>query len=398
MALKLTKRAIDALTSDDPKGRRFYDSQLVGFFVTVYPDGRKVFGARYGGRKGRRRVTLGTYGPLTVDGAREAASRTLAQARLAAIGQAPDPATTRNRRRECPTWGGWTAIYVERVKLEKKSGAQDERYLGLSETSGTPFRAFRHRLSSRLLADLVADDFLRFRDTLKGTPIQANRWVAAVRGCLSAAVKAGFLSANPARDIPKFREGTPRQRVLSAQETTALLAAIDAEEDPHARAGLLLLASTGARLSEALHARWEDISGLDGDRPVWTIPSPKAGKPQAVPLPENAAQVLRRLPRLGPYIVAGRKSLAPRRDLKGPWGRALERAGLGGSGLVVHDLRRSHGLEIYRSSGLLAAQRILRHADARTTERVYAPISAEELREAQERRSRTLKFRAKRAG
>lgn len=388
---RLTKRTLDALKSDDPRGKRVYDSSLPGFYVTVYPD-RKVFGVRYGGRKGRKRLTLGAYGPLTLEAAREAASRALAQAKLAQIGQALDPATTRNRRRECPTWGAWTAIYLERVKLEKKSAAQDERYLGLAEEAGGSFRALRARWGSRLLSDLSTDDLLRFRDTLKATPVQANRWLAAVRSCLSAAVRAGFLSTNPARDIPPFREGTPRQRVLSPTETKALLGAIRGEEDPHARAGLLLLLGTGARLSEALRARWEDFADLDGPRPVWTIPSPKAGTPQAVPLPLDVAQVLDALERRGPYVVAGADRLKPRADLKGPWRRALTRAGLAQAGLVVHDLRRSHGLEVYRTSGLLAAQKLLRHSDPRITAKVYVPLAAEDLRAAQEKRSRLLKF------
>jgi integrase len=188
-------------------------------------------------------------------------------------------------------------------------------------------------------------------------------------------------------------EGPPRQRVLSPAETDALLRAIDAEEDVHARAGLLLLMTTGARLTEALRAKWEDLSDLEGDRPMWTIPSPKAGTPQAVPLPAKAVKVLLRLPRLGPFIVVGRQRLRPRKDLKGPWARALERAKLSDAGLAIHDLRRSHGLEVYRTSGLLAAQKLLRHSDPRITAKVYVPLAAEDLRGAQEKRAKLLKFK-----
>ena len=397
MARKLTKRVIDSLKSDTTKGTRVYDSKLAGFYVTAFPDGRKTFGVRYGGRKGRKRLTLGTYGEMTVEDARAAAGRALAQAKLAAVGQAPDPAAVRTRRRDCPTWGEWTATYADRAKLEKKSAAEDARYLGLSSTAGAPFRTLRGKLSSRLLSDISPDDLLKFRDTLKRTPVQANRWTAAVRACLAAAVRAGHILSNPARDIPQFREGTPRQRVLSPAETTALLAAVDAEPDPHARAGLLLLMTTGARLSEALRARWADLSDLEGDRPMWTIPSPKAGTPQAVPLPGSVVRVLLGLPRRGPFIVAGRTKLAPRRDLKGPWGRALSRAKLTGAGLSLHDLRQSHGLAVYRGSGLLAAQKLLRHSSPSVTAAVYVPLAAEDLRGAQEKRASLLKFKTPKA-
>lgn len=397
MARKLTKRVIDSLKSDTTKGTRTYDAKLAGFYVTAFPDGRKTFGVRYGGRKGRKRLTLGTYGEMTVEAARDAAARALSQAKLAAVGQAPDPAALRNRRRDCPTWGEWTILYTERAQLEKKSAASDARYLGLAPKGGPAFRAFRGKLSSRLVSDISVDDLLKFRDSLKKTPVQANRWVASVRACLAAAVRAGHISMNPARDIPQFREGTPRQRVLSAEETTALIAAVDAEKDLHARAGLLLLMTTGARLSEALRATWADLSDLEGERPTWTIPSPKAGTPQAVPLPANVVKVLRSLPRRGPFIVAGRAKLAPRRDLKGPWLRALTRARLTGAGLTIHDLRRSHGLEVYRTSGLLAAQKLLRHSDPRVTAAVYVPLAAEDLRGAQEKRAALLKFKTPKA-
>jgi integrase len=112
-----------------------------------------------------------------------------------------------------------------------------------------------------------------------------------------------------------------------------------------------------------------------------------------VPLPAKAVKVLLRLPRLGPFIVVGRQRLRPRKDLKGPWARALERAKLSDAGLAIHDLRRSHGLEVYRTSGLLAAQKLLRHSDPRITAKVYVPLAAEDLRGAQEKRAKLLKFK-----
>ena len=76
MATKLTKRTIDALK---PRVVRYdvYDSELPRFAVRVTPDGVKSFAILYRAGSGRsapsRRVTLGRYGPLTVDQARQLA-------------------------------------------------------------------------------------------------------------------------------------------------------------------------------------------------------------------------------------------------------------------------------------------------------------------------------------
>lgn len=386
---KLTKRTIDALPPGPAKGRWIADDELSGFYAIRYPVAVH-FAVRFRVNGRRRVLRLGQYGTITPDTARQRAREILGRALLG-----EDPAAERKRARAIPTWGAWTTVYVARVRGTKKSAAQDERYLGLAEETGEVFRKIRARWSPRALTEITTEEILSARDALADTPVQGNRWLASIRAALGAAIAAGYLTRNPARDIPKYLEGPPRQRVLSAEETEALVAAVRQEEDPYARAGLLLLLTTGARLSEALRARWEDFSDLDGGRPMWTIPSPKAGTPQAVPLPSGVAEVLHDLERRGRYVVAGNDLLRPRADLKGPWRRALDRAGLSKAGLVIHDLRRSHGLEVYRASGLLAAQKLLRHSDPRVTARVYVPLAAEDLRGAQERRSRLLKFQKK---
>ena len=53
-------------------------------------------------------------------------------------------------------------------------------------------------------------------------------------------------------------------------------------------------------------------------------------------------------------------------------------------GVTVHDIRRTFGLDVARMFGLHVASKLLRHADVRVTERVYAPLSTEDLRKATE--------------
>jgi hypothetical protein len=74
MPQRLTKRIVDLAVPNS--GDHFlWDSDLKGFGLKVTPAGRKSFVAQYRSRDdGRtRRLTIGSYGPLTVEEARSQA-------------------------------------------------------------------------------------------------------------------------------------------------------------------------------------------------------------------------------------------------------------------------------------------------------------------------------------
>lgn len=373
---RLTKRSIEALPPGPGRGIWYHDTALQGFFIVCYPR-KRTFHVRM--RVGARRPALkiGTFGILTVEQARDRARELLASAELG-----HDPAAERRKVRSTPTFGAWVTTYLGRVALTKKSASDDRRYLTMAVD------AWKNKP-----VDMIStEDVANVRQTLAATPTQANRWHSSVRACLAAAVRSGHMRSNPASGLKKFAEAPPRARVLTPDELEALLGAIAAEEDVHARAALTVLVETGARLSEVLRARWTD---LDLAAEEWRIPSPKAGKPQTQPLAKSTAALLRTLPRVGAYVVLGREADKPRHDLAGPWARALERAGLTGAGIHIHDLRRTFGLSIARSAGLHVASKLLRHSDIRITQAVYAPLGLDDLRVALEARAPVLKFEAK---
>ena len=182
--------------------------------------------------------------------------------------------------------------------------------------------------------------------------------------------------------IKPLPEAEPRKRVLSDDEMRRFLTALSNEQDPYVRAAFQLLLDTGARNSEVLGAKWEDFE-MDTSSPLWRIPSPKAGRPQVIPLLAATTAMLQRLPQLGPYVIPGRNPSKPRYDLKRPWERLKRNAELGD--VHIHDIRRTFGLHIARTAGVHIASKLLRHSDVRVTERVYAPLDLEDLREHLER-------------
>jgi integrase len=87
--------------------------------------------------------------------------------------------------------------------------------------------------------------------------------------------------------------------------------------------------------------------------------------------------------RLGPYVIPGRDPQRPRSDLKRPWNKVKEKANI--PDVRIHDVRRTYGLAVARRAGLHVAQKALRHSDIRVTERVYAPLGLDDLRESLEK-------------
>jgi integrase len=361
MAIRLTKRVIDELVSDDPRGQKFYDSTLSGFCVAVYASGKKVFMVRYGTRDRRSWITVGPYGVLTIEVARERARELLSKA---VLGQNPAAEIATNKT--APTFEKWREDYVKEIEKRKKSWKKDESFL---KDAGESW-------DKRLLKDIaVADVNKLFQQMQERGKITANRWLAAVRTCFSTAWRLDLIHDNPASKVRLLPENPPRQRVLSDDELTAMVDAIVELKDPHLRLAFTLLLETGARLSEVLRATWEDI---DLEQAAWRLPSPKSGRPQTIPLAPSTVAILKHTPAMGPYLVPGRDPKKPRFDLKRPWDDLCKEAGL--VGVHIHDVRRTYGLHAARQAGLHIASKLLRHSTVTVTERVYVPLGLDDLR------------------
>ena len=74
----LTKRIVDRLAVNDKDGV-FWDSELPGFGVRVYPSGRKVYVVQARANGKSTRVTVGRHGDVAPDQARKDAARLIAR-------------------------------------------------------------------------------------------------------------------------------------------------------------------------------------------------------------------------------------------------------------------------------------------------------------------------------
>jgi integrase len=392
LGFKITRRALDTLGPEarSLRGTWHSDRELKGFYVLAYPRQLSFF-VRYRVDGQRRTVKVGDYPALSPEEARRAA--------LAVLGSAArgeDEAARRRAAREAATtsaqrisFAKWREEYVRDSARRLKSTRDPERYLTMAGD----------HWDRRPLAEITTRDVetLRNRIAQRGST-QANRWLANLRASLTHAVRLGYIEKNPAAFVPLLRENAPRSRTLTTVEETRLREAIKKHEDPFLRVAFTLLLDTGARLSEILRAKREDFD-LDPDdhSGTWRIPSPKSGRPQAVPILPAIGAVIAATPQLdnGCWLVPGRNADVHRTDLKKPWA-AIKVAAKLGPDVHLHDIRRTFGLRVTRTSGIFAASKLLRHSDSRVTERVYAPLSVEDLRGFAEESAKVVSIRDRR--
>jgi len=75
--MRISKRTVDALRPG--QGRKIsWDDSIKGFGVRALPSGQKTYVLDYRLRGRRRRMVLGTHGPMTAEAARQKAISTLA--------------------------------------------------------------------------------------------------------------------------------------------------------------------------------------------------------------------------------------------------------------------------------------------------------------------------------
>jgi integrase len=338
------------------------DAREVGFGVRVTPAGTKVFFVR----NGRRRIPLGKFPGITTGVARE-----LARIALADIRAGRNPILERQARIKAARDDDMTVVQLSekwmddyvRPKLKPRTAAD---YRQLLDKHILP--AVGHLLVSQI----SRDDATRMHVAMARTPRRANYALRTLCGMMSFAcdLKLRPPLDNPARRIKLYREGK-RERFLSEDGKAVEEAERAGVIGPHAAGGLRLSLFTGARSGEITAARFEHI---DWERRILRLPDSKTNEPRTIHLPDAAIEILKTLPRSGPYIVAGAKSGEPYKNLSRAW--IIARSYASGLGDIrLHDLRHSYAsLAAGRGVSLQMIGKLLGHKVPATTQR-YAHLA-----------------------
>ena len=348
----------------------FWDRDLPGFGIRVYPSGVKVYVVQTRAFGRSKRVTVGRHGTLTADEARKEAARIITRIKA---GESPVP----ERPAAEPTVRDLAERYQrEYVAMHCKPATVSHYGLMLQKHIVPAFGEF-------LVGEIERKHILEFQYGLSGMPTVANRTVDILVKMFNLAEDWGWRppGRNPCRFVRRYKVEKHHERFLTPDELYRLGEALDAAPaehlaSAHAAAAIRLLVLTGCRRNEILGLRWED---LDFDAGEMRLADSKTGA-RVVPMPAPAAKVLAGLTRVegNPWVFPGRKKGTGQRNINDSWDRVRKRAGL--DGVRLHDLRHS-----YASRALALGEclpmigELLGHRKVQTTAR-YAHLARDSVR------------------
>lgn len=353
MAGKFTGKKIDSLK---PKKERYelWETGRQGFGIRVFPSGVRSWIYLYWFEGVKRRMTLGKYPKMSLGDAHEVHAKAERQRE-----KGIDPGVEKVADNRAMKLSGMIESYLSHST--KKTVWKDRRFF---EKDVTP------KIGRKKAQDVKRRDIIAILDALvkRGSPIQANRGLAAIRRLFNWGIGRDIVEFNPCTAIERPGVEKSRDRVLSEVEIKTLWNGLpDAAMANTIKLVLKFGLVTLQRKGEVLNIEWSEIEGA-----VWTIPAEKTKNKltHRVPLTNMALEILAEARGLDDKWV-----FPSSRRVGRPYGEtainiALTRnlEGLGLSNMTPHDLRRtgaSHvtGMGVSR----LHVSKILNHVESGVT-------------------------------
>lgn len=280
-----------------PTSKPYKLSDGGGMYLLVKPDGARYwrFDYRFAGK--RRTLALGIYPSVSLSNARS--RREDARALLA---KDMDPAMAKKAtKRIAKLASGNTFEAIAREWIANQRNRLAVRYSALLlarlETDIFP------QIGSRPITDIDAPELLEMlRKVEKRGVIETARRLRQLCGqVFRYAIVTGRAQHDPSADLrgaPKS-PGRPRgHKAMLLDEVPTFMHALGAYDgDARTRLALRLMVLTFARTTELRAARWSEFENLEGNDPLWRIPSErmKMKREHLVPLAPQAVAVLQEL-------------------------------------------------------------------------------------------------------
>ena len=340
---KLNKRAIESFRSDGTKtGTLYWDTELRGFGVRVFPSGRKTFVVKFRTHSGRQRwLKIGAYGPLTAERARD-----LAKIELAKVVEGKDPATLRHELRNAMSVSQLCDLYMEAASaglvLGRKGLPKKESTLS---TDRSRIEAHIKPLLGQLKAKAVTrmdielfktgvatgktvrDKKLgpRRRSIVKGGKGALTRTLGLLGAIFAWGIDHGHVEQNPVRGVRRFADAQ-KKALLTGDQYRALADALHALEQKRDRRGaprhshigiaaIRFIALSGVRRGECTQLRWDEVDALGT---CLALGETKTG-PSLRPLSRAAFAVIDGLEPISDYVFAAGPEQAGYQGLPGLW-------------------------------------------------------------------------------
>jgi len=240
-------------------------------------------------------------------------------------------------------------------------GEAVEMYIAKISAEGRCSREWRRKILSiadqygHLPIEAVPDYFAAWRRNRalmphRGGPPSAssmNRPLEIIRAVYNYLVALECIQRNPMTKVkfPKYKE-KPRDRYLTQEERLRLMNAIRVCK-PEMLPLIQYMMLVPCRIGELSEARREQYSPITN---TIYIPDSKARIPIHKPVPEEMTEYFRSIPLDCPWLFYWkdwRGNYRPFLNLKGPWQKSLDMAGI--TDLRIHDLRHISATDLYQA-------------------------------------------------
>ena len=379
--INFIKKTLDSLKLPDKNKRYyFYDTKIKGLELMVTDQGTKSFKVyrKFNGKPVR--VTLGKYPEMTIENARNEAQRVIAD-----MISGRNPNEEKKNIRSETTFGEIFEIFMERhSKVMKKTWKADEGEI----------KRFLSTWFNKKLSTITKQEIQLIHEKIKKENglYQANRMLARIHIIYNKAIEWGWSGTNPASSIKKFKEKS-RDRFLHPDELPRFFDSLETEPNSTIKDYIYVSLFTGARKSNVLSMKWEDINF---ERCEWLIPETKNGESLRVHLTEKVIDILKN--RLqsslnSKWVFESIGKTGYLVEPKSGWKRILQRADI--KDLRLHDLRRTLGSwQAATGANSYIIGRSLGHKNQQSTA-IYARLSIDPIKESVEKAAQAMLKHAK---
>jgi integrase len=326
MTKALTVKRIERIGMDPaPATRREVpDGLLVGLYLVRQPSKALSWAVRYRHAGRPKKLTLGAYPAISLEAARDLGGKAL---RAAAEGRDPagekKTAKAEAQRQAAEEHRGKRDLFenVAREFLERHAMKQTRertwretaRILGfrpsldgLDDIGGDVLDAWR----GRKVQEISKRDVIALLDSIndRGSPIMANRVLAAVRKLFNWCVARDVIQASPCTLVEPPAPERSRDRILSDDELRLAWNAADVDGWPFGPIVKLMIL-TGQREGEIAGMRWSEV---DIENKLWILPADRVKNDElhTVPLSDAAIEIIKPLPHIKTargFVFVGRE-------------------------------------------------------------------------------------------
>lgn len=380
--VKLSQEMIDhqLVVEDGKKSIEAVDDQRTGLYVKV-SNTSSVYYLRYKNLNGKTcHQKIARTDEISLAEARSRVKQLKAD-----IAAGNDPREAAQAKKALPTFGEFfNESYLPHVKSRKRSWNKDESMFRVRLND-----AFGSKKLNQITRREVVSFHTRLLEVDGLSPASCDHHLKLMRRMLNLAVEWEIIEKNPLSRIHLYKEDNKVENYLNEEQLRRLLQVLHNDKNRMTCMVMLFLLSTGARLNEALSAKWSQV---DTENRVWVIPATnsKSKRIRSVPLNKSALDALDRTGTEGKFehVFINHRTGNPLRSVHTGWKALREEAGL--PHLRIHDLRHSFAsMLVNNGRTLYEVQQILGHSVPIVTQR-YAHLSSKTLQSASDAASNCI--------